>query len=41
MKTTCPNSLDYHVIKTNLSTYSIILKKSITNAKKHYFEKYI
>ena len=38
MKITCPNSLDYHVIKSNLSTYSTILKKSIRNAKKHYFE---
>ena len=38
MKITSPNSLDYHVIKTNFSTYSTILKKSIRNAKKHYFE---
>ena len=27
MKITCPNSLDYHVIKSNLSTYSTILKE--------------
>ena len=38
MKITCPNSLDYQVIKTNLSTYSTILKKSKLNAKKNYFE---
>ena len=38
MKNTCQNSPGYHVIKTNFSTYSSILKKSIRNAKKHYFE---
>ena len=33
MKITCPNSLDYHVIKTNLSTYSTILKKEHKKCK--------